>query len=75
MQIKKQENKFTIKASFDELIILHNAFNEICNRIHIQSFEHKIGISKLKTNIMLDVLGNALTNIEEQRQKEKNDFF
>jgi hypothetical protein len=61
MKIEKTpEGTFAIRASEEELLILNNALNEICNGLLLRDFETRIGASLSSAEALLEVVGAAL---------------
>jgi hypothetical protein len=58
--IKKQGENTVISVTSDELIIVNNALNEVCNGLYIDEFETRIGFSIEQVNKLLVDLQDAL---------------
>lgn len=57
---KLQDNEITVTMSLDELIVINNALNEICNGIDIEEFESRIGARLDEVRSMLGIVGTAI---------------
>ena len=57
---KLHDHEITVTMSLDELIIINNALNEICNGINIEEFESRIGASLDEVRSMLGIVGAAI---------------
>jgi hypothetical protein len=62
LNIVDQNAQFSM--SYEELLILHSALNEVCNGIDIFEFDTRIGATKEQVNILLKQIGSALDKIE-----------
>lgn len=51
-------DKFVIEISEDELLLINNSINEVCNGIHIDDwdFETRLGVSKQRGRELLKEL-------------------
>ena len=47
-------NEIVIGISYDELVILNNALNEVINGIEIPEFEIRVGFSKGEASALLE---------------------
>jgi hypothetical protein len=57
--------RFVIDASEDELLVLNNALNEVCNGLPIRDFETRIGMPLEFAESMLREVGAALDGDSE----------
>ncbi|MDI2113730.1 hypothetical protein [Commensalibacter nepenthis] len=62
--IKIVDKQAGISFSYDELLVVNNIFNEVCNGIDVFEFETRIGKSKEEVCCLLKKLGNILDQIE-----------
>ena len=49
-------NQVPIKFSTNEIVILNNMFNEVCNGFAIEKFEEKIGVTKKEAQEILSII-------------------
>jgi hypothetical protein len=52
--------KFEIVMSRDELILINNALNEVCNGIDIREFSTRLGASRSEAEELLDAIGKLI---------------
>jgi hypothetical protein len=52
-----------ILASSDEVVMLNNIFNEICNGIRVINFDKKIGISKEEAILLLEIINSTMNHL------------
>ena len=69
-----QENNTNIELSLDNLGILNNAFNEVCNGIRIENFEQKIGISHEAAKKELKLINSWLKEIKSSLDQNDDDL-
>lgn len=62
--IKIVDKQVDISLSYDELLVVNNIFNEVCNGIDVFEFEIRIGKSKKEIYCLLKKIGNILDQIE-----------
>lgn len=61
MKIDKQpDGTFAIRASEEELLILNNALNEVCNGLPLRDFETRVGAPLASAEHLLRIVGAAL---------------
>ncbi len=61
MKIKsKVSDTFDVELSAEELIIINNALNEICNDMSLNEFETRIGASLSEAQSLLREVNQAL---------------
>ena len=61
MKIQKTpEGTFAIRASVEELLILNNALNEVCNGLPLRDFETRVGAPLSSVESLLNEVGAAL---------------
>jgi hypothetical protein len=52
MNISRKQSKFEIECSLDEIVFIHQMFNEVCNGFRVTDFETKIGnIDRVKSEM------------------------
>lgn len=62
MKIREiKSDNFTIYLSHDELLLLNNAVNEVCNGIEAREFSTRIGSSREEALAILSEIGRALS--------------
>jgi hypothetical protein len=66
MEILKINNKIDIKFSFNELLIIHNSLNEVCNGFQVRNFESTIGTSEEQAEGLLNITCKLLTSMIEE---------
>lgn len=55
-----QDQQFTVTLSRNELVILNNALNEICNGIDAPEFETRIGATMEDARLLLREVHRAI---------------
>ncbi len=61
MKIEKQpDGTFAIRASEEELLILNNVMNEVCNGLPLRDFETRVGVPLASAERLLETVGAAL---------------
>jgi hypothetical protein len=61
MKIEKiTDGSFVIRANVDELLILNNTLNEVCNGLPLKDFETRIGAPLLAVELLLKEVSEAL---------------
>lgn len=61
MQISKNpDGTFAMTVGEDELLSLNNALNEVCNGLHLDDFDTRIGAPRAVAEMMLEQIGSAL---------------
>lgn len=61
MKIDNQpDGTFAIRASREDLVILNNALNEICNGLSVPDFETRVGAPLASAERLLEIVGAAL---------------
>lgn len=61
MKIEKQpDGTFAVRASEDELVILNNALNEVCNGLPLRDFDSRVGVPLASAERLLETVGAAL---------------
>jgi hypothetical protein len=70
LEIKNK--KYKIKFSLDELLIIANSFNEVCNGIHIMNFKDRLGVPKEEARRILTYVGNVYDFINNQNNDSEN---
>jgi len=61
MKIEKTpEGTFVIRASEEELLIINNALNEVCNGLPLRDFETRVGAPLSSAEALLKEVGAAL---------------
>ena len=53
------KGKAVIRFSNDELIILNNALNEICNGVDIPQFETRVGYPRERVEALLEQINSV----------------
>lgn len=46
--------KYTLTLTFDELIIIHNSLNEVCNGLPTEDFQNRIGLPIAEVEKLFD---------------------
>lgn len=52
-----------LNFSCEEILIINNSLNEICNGVYIHDFENKIGVNRNCTRVLLDKAGFLFENL------------
>jgi len=60
-------NKVTLELSKDELILLANALNEICNGLELWEFDTRIGMSMDDAKLALKSLSAVMNQVEQSK--------
>ena len=69
METLSTNNKIGLKLSFNELLIINNSLNEVCNGFEVRNFESTIGASEEHAETMLNTVCKLLTSmIKEAKQ-------
>lgn len=63
--IKINKDKITIDLSKDELGVLSNALNEVCNGIEVWEFDTRIGVEIENARILLESLNLAYIKTDQ----------
>jgi hypothetical protein len=63
---KAQGTSFNIELSADELVMLNNALNEVCNGIDIPEFSTRLGGEVDEVRVMLKQIAEALNTAQEE---------
>ena len=61
--IRIEDNKIIVELSFDELKIIVNSLNEICNKIESWEFETRLGIDIEEARKILEDLTSIYINL------------
>lgn len=69
------ESTACIEFEEDELIVIHNSFNEVCNRLKIDSLFTNLGVSKDEVEGILKTVTNALIEIEKKAKFENDSLL
>jgi hypothetical protein len=62
--IKRERDAATLRFSEEELYILNNALNEVCNGLHISEFSTRMGAEREEALQQLEQINALLTNRE-----------
>lgn len=65
----KHKNR-RINFSLDELLIIANSFNEVCNGLRIMDFQDRVRIPLEETRRILSCVGNLYDVINDQRRND-----
>ena len=61
MQIEQVEKEITtIRLSQEEVVIINNALNEVCNGLDINEFSTRIGASRVNVEELLFQIGKII---------------
>ena len=58
--VKNEDNKYTINFSKDELYIINNALNEVCNGIDLFEFDSRLGTTIDEVKALLKDINSVL---------------
>jgi hypothetical protein len=65
IEVRNAKNSsLTILISLDEVVMLNNIFNEVCNGIKVINFYEKIGISKEEVKVLLEMINNTMNHLD-----------
>lgn len=62
--IKVVDKQADISLSYDDLVIVNNIFNEVCNGLDVFEFETRIGKTKEEICYLLEKIGSIIDQIE-----------
>jgi hypothetical protein len=62
--INKSDKKADVRTSLDELLILNNALNEVCNGLDEFEFESRMGVSHAECVELLKKIASIIDNLE-----------
>lgn len=54
---------YILKATAQEMLLLNNALNEICNGVDIPQFETRVGVSREFAEELLQQVGGSLGDV------------
>jgi len=57
---KSADDEFQLTVTIDQMLILNNALNEVCNGIEVVEFETRLGASFGNVESMLGQIGSAI---------------
>jgi hypothetical protein len=63
--IHSDQDKAIVEVSMQELLILNNALNEVCNGIDVPEFETRMGISLQEVDQLLGSIRLMLEKLEQ----------
>lgn len=66
MKLNKLTNNAEIELSYNDLIVLNAALNEICHGIDSFEFETRIGASRSKVELLMKEIQAILDQIEKR---------
>ena len=58
-----QEERVTLQLSIDELLMIHNALNEVCNGIEVPEFHARMGAEREQVHLLLSRVSAALGEV------------
>lgn len=64
----------TIKLTADELLMIHEALNEVCHGIYIQDFIEKIGWPKERVKLLLSPIRYMIDEINKKIIEEEESW-
>jgi hypothetical protein len=70
--IEIRDHDFDVQLSYDELLIINNALNEVCNGIEVPEFHARMGASLDDVQRVLETLGNIIERAERARREGKS---
>ena len=72
MKLTGMENhEFNVMLSYNELLIIKNALNEICNGIEVPEFHARIGASLNEVQLVLDAIGSIIETAYRARLEDR----
>lgn len=72
MKIERVEiDEVLIRFSNDELLILNNALNEVCNALDLAEFSTRMGSELADVDKLLRQIGEAINIVGEQAEGSK----
>ena len=66
--IESKSNSVVVELSEDDLGLINNALNEVCNGIDIPEFATRLGASRERAEELLRDVGVELTKLESRRK-------
>ena len=63
--IRSEQDKASVEVSMQELLILNNALNEVCNGIDVPEFETRMGVSLQEVDQLLGSIRLMLKELEQ----------
>jgi hypothetical protein len=70
----EQEQNTNIQLSLEQLEILNNTLNEVCNGIKIENFEDKIGVSREVAKNELKIINSLIKEIKSSLDQNDDDL-
>ena len=68
--LERSKGKAVISFSNDELVILNNALNEICNGVDIPQFETRVGYPRERVEALFEQINSVNSLINKLRASE-----
>lgn len=66
MKVKRVTKDAEIEFSYEEMLVLSAALNEVCNGIDVFEFETRIGVEKAKVEILMSEIQAVFDQIEKK---------
>ncbi len=66
------KNQVTLELSSDELLVLSNSLNEICNGIEVNEFETRIETTEDQARILLKAMSFTFRKMQQEIDKNAN---
>ena len=63
--VRTEQDNACVEVSTQELLILNNALNEVCNGIHVPEFETRMGVSLQKVELLLGSIRLIMQELEQ----------
>ena len=65
--INAHENKAQVELSYEQMLVLNNALNEICNGLDIEEFQTRIGVGREYASGLLSEVRDVIKRMEDAR--------
>ncbi len=71
-EIKINKDQVTLKFSADEMLLISNSLNEICNGIEVNEFETRIETTEDQARILLKAMSFTFRKMQQEIDKKAN---
>lgn len=61
--VSSQPGKATLELTIDELLMINNALNEVCNALDVSDFETRMGCSREDIKKMLEEVSDSYEQV------------
>jgi hypothetical protein len=67
--LKSQSNWSTLEVSLEEVLLLHQALNEVCNALDYREIETRMGFTRLEVLELITQLKHVREKLNTQQAK------